>query len=184
MMKTGAAAMLMVALIGTYAFGGVIEFSPADVVVNPGDPTVLTMDLIVAESDVNPAYDSLDAIIGVNGGPQLTGFAWGPWGTRFFDLSEDNDDYYDSGWQIGFFGTAQAAGLTLGTLTVDVTGLPYDGMTYDIVINSDIDGGRSGIGAPPDPITALGTVTLVPEPATLSLLALGAVGLIRRRMTK
>jgi len=71
--------------------------------------------------------------------------------------------------------------LNLGIVTVDLTTL-NDGM-YDVIVNSALDEGLSGLIAQGTSESISGSVRVgvrtVPEPASLSLLALGAFAAIR-----
>lgn len=177
MMKRGAAALLLVAFVNTYAFGGIVGFNPGDKIeVDRGETFMI--DLSVASAEVEMNFESVDAIVGTDGGITLDSFDWAAFEDRFFDSIVPDTDFYDSGIKFGYFGSPQSPGLVLGTLTAtapDVVG------TYEIMVDSERDGGRSGLGATAEPLFGSVVVNVIPEPATCSLLALGALGLIRRR---
>jgi hypothetical protein len=80
-------------------------------------------------------------------------------------------------------GTISADGL-LATLTIDTTGFfAGDPVTsWTLNMSSTLNGVTDFAGAPAQ-ITD-GTITLVPEPATLSLLGLGGLAMLRRRRRK
>ena len=88
-----------------------------------------------------------------------------------------------------FVGTFASDGfpnaLLFGTLTVDAAGLDIG--EYSVMVDSERDGGVSqlifsfeGVDFF-DPLNGIGIVHVVPEPATIALLGLGAIGLLRRR---
>ena len=53
----------------------------------------------------------------------------------------------------------------------------------EIILGAKYNGGAilAGLVQDPDPLLAFNNLTLIPEPATLSLLALGSLVLLRRR---
>ena len=175
------AAVLAVVCMCSSAFGGTIAFTPMDVTIDPAvDPLTFTLDMSVGGTTVG-MMDSVDVFVGSDD-LAITDFEWAPF-TRFFDSSEANTDYYQSGWKFGYFGTAaDSTDFLLGTLTVDATGLAPG--AYQVMVDAGRDGNRSGItgGGVTDLVEmSIASVTIIPEPATISLLALGALALIRRR---
>ena len=71
--------------------------------------------------------------------------------------------------------------LLLGTLTVDAAGLDIG--EYLVMVDSERDAGVSKVADATDIdlLNGVGIVHVVPEPATVALLGLGAIGLLRRR---
>ncbi len=75
-------------------------------------------------------------------------------------------------------GTVPAEGL-LVTLTIDTTGFTTPGATWTLAIGQTLNGPTDF--APTPAIITDGTITLTPEPAAMTLLALGGIALLIRR---
>lgn len=76
--------------------------------------------------------------------------------------------------------------ILVGRLTIDTTGLPLG--TYEIFTDNDAEGifGPDGISnaqvnGVKTPLFGAGSFNIVPEPATLGLLAIGGLAVLRRR---
>lgn len=193
-MKRVAAVLLMGVFSSSYAFGATVTFDAqgsTDLHPDPDKgPTIGTWVVSVSDS---VDFGAIVAVIGVDSlnqtpGPDVSFSADSAFAALFtlFDVADPGPGVYDSDIMIegvsftGLIGLPQVA----GTLTVDATGAKPG--EYLIVIdgNSDADDGRSGLadaGQNIDPLVGSTSFTVLPEPATLTLLGLAALGLIRRR---
>jgi hypothetical protein len=170
------AAITLAAVCSSSAFGGTIEFTPDTVKYNAGD--VVTLDLSIGSSLLT-TFDSVDIIVGSDD-LTITDFEFGAF-TRFFESSAPDTSVYPSGWKFGFFGPASfSEEFHLGTLTVVD---PRLFGTYTVLVDAARDGGRSTVAGSgfTDGLTGVATVYAgVPEPATLSLLAIGCLAVALR----
>ena len=196
------AVVALVALVGTgSAFGGVVGFVAPD---GPGftrGPNSLTVNRGVVQPgavndimlSINPdfaAYDAAVIFFGSNTVP-FTDFDFvpefttalpttleGPFVNPGFDVYRPSEVY---GAAAVSPGQVTLDVLQVGLLDIDLTGL-VDG-TYTVVFDSVVDGGLSGVGnrGVLEPLMGTFTVTIVPEPATLSLIGLGLLATVLRR---
>jgi len=200
----------IVGLWASTALGGTVQFDPTYVneegvaVREDGSPTganhISTRVLLVADSGV---WDNVTALIGSNDGVILEGTYTSQFiaDTSFRTNLRPSDTppgptrpgIYPSDLLTGGFSnggnrvaTLQSpylmANLVLTLPTTTAGGLSV-GQSFEYFVDSALDGGFSSIGAGVDSesLTGTGTITVVPEPASLALLGLGALGLIRRR---
>lgn len=185
-MKKVAVGGLMVALANSYAFGGIVEFSEGAVFdITAPAPVMLNVDVAGAAS-----FNSIDITIGSNDVP-ITGFTlddeWtGAFATAFDPAFNVIGAFTFDVWFAATTGSSATVGpnLRAGVITVDPRELGLSeadlGRELQLIVDFDQDfTSRAGS----DNFFGIGTVTVVPEPATISLLALAAIGLIRRRKT-
>jgi hypothetical protein len=188
------AILLAAGLSATSALGATVTFAPnpfgsdaVDVTTLPGE---VKFDLLV--SGINPVngalggLSSIDVIVGGAGPLTMNAFDYSAnfvAGALLPPLTPAPIGVYTNDL---YFGGAQKPDgrpggpiYNLGTLTV---GVPVGTALgdYNFGVDSDFDGFSNLNGI--EGLTGLGTVHVVPEPATLGLLALGALGLIRRRI--
>ncbi len=176
-MRKVAVSMMLVAFAATSALGSVATFTDATGL--PGETVQLA---ISVGTNADTGFDSADVVIG---GDLAFTFDYDPAWTAAFASTfapaaigiYTNDVYVGGGNP-----TAVASPIALGMITTTIPAGAMDGDTYDFYINPDMDGFSAlGAGGVPEALAGMGTVTVVPEPATIALLGLGAVGLLRRR---
>ena len=189
-------------------FGGVISFDPNPVSVNvlAGDSPVVKFDVFIEQlGDVSNQFGSFDIVFGagvISDGATsgLNLISW-EWDNDLFlrqgqppGINPDsNTSIYLDDIKIGFFVNQNiflngspvdtTNPVRLGSLTVDTAGLADE--KYEVIVDFTRDNASFAVGGTSDPgnsfLFGAGSVNVVPEPATITLLGLASLALIRRR---
>jgi len=193
-MRKFAALLTAVGLSATSALAATVSFAPSPLgseTVNVADlPTDVKFDLVVGGINqiVGPlgGVSSLDIVVGSEGPLTINGFLYSPTWTAGALLPPPVPGPFGSYPSDLYFGGAQQLAtrpggplFNLGTLTVGVPAGTAPG-SYFFKVDNAVD--QFSFLNGDDALNGIGTIQVVPEPATLGLLALGALGLIRRRL--
>ncbi len=180
-------ACAVLGMFAAHAAGGVVSFNPnvQSVEVNAPDMTVAFHVVIesAAASQISVAvlWMGSDDL-------QMVDFTLHPDFTNAFMLTVADpltSQYYNSDLRVqgaAFYNPPANLSLAVGTLTVDAAGLGSG--TYQVMVDSDIDGDHSFVEdetRETEGLWGIGTVEVTPEPASLALLALGVLAFFRRR---
>lgn len=154
---------------------GTVSFDPPEVFIEPAiDSTIIRFDVTVA-LDVPGLIQGADIVLGSHD-LSLTDFdytppwpcditicdSFGPPGS----IGAYTSDLFVGGY---FFPLGQVSPSLVGTLTVDATLLPPG--SYQLIVDSDLDGGTSNVNG--EALFGLATVHVIPEPATVAFLLIG-----------
>jgi|GEM_PF-2524140 len=169
--------VLALAMMSSSVSAGTVAFDPPVQIVDPSVSTLASFQLSLSSATV-PTFIAFTAVLGSD---DLVLTDWQP-GPVFpgtcpvggCDLPPSTS-FYPSSFKIGFSidPSPVPLGELLGTLTVDAASLaPGD---YAVVIDPDRDTGFSALTTPfgEEPISGVGIVRVVPEPASLILLGIG-----------
>lgn len=172
---------------GSVGFGG----SPQNILVDSGVPAVF--EVSVSATDL-AEFDSISLLIGSDDGLTISAGNWtydpafvarlsgaptppGAFGVFPADLNVGGSD---------FSAPLFAAPLVIGTLSIPTQGLAEG--TYEVFVNSSVEEGLLGFalsvaaaGFTQEGLAGVGTVNIVPEPATLVMLGMGGLAAAYRR---
>jgi len=181
-MKKVAASLLMVVFVSSSAWAGTVQFTSANPTIDLAAPGPVSFDVALHGAG-GRGFDAVDMVIGSD--LPIQGWVFSPATLSSFSstlfLPEggvfDNDIFVNA-----TNATAVGSGIVFGTVTLNPPATMSIGQTFDVFVNNDIDT-FSGLtlGGAGDPLNGSALVTVVPEPATLSLLGLGLLGFLRRR---
>ena len=175
-------ALVLLMLGGSPVLGAIATFDPPHVDnVLPGTDVLFSITVGVESLS---GFNWADVIIGIEDSNAGITFQYsGAWNAAFANVSSIT---YDSGFYLhdayagGNNPTSVGTSLLLGIVTIDTTNL-LEG-TYEVVIDGSFDSiSALGLDAETEVLAGSGTFTVVPEPAALSLLALGGLFLLRSR---
>lgn len=179
-MKKIAAVLLVVGFTSASAFGGIVSFTQTSADPDINGVTTATFDVMLDSTTfADGVISAISMDLGSNDGLDVSfalGAALSGW-VPAPAVSDSNAVYADGVFIDGFTLLGPTAvPVLLGVMTVDAAGLA--GGMYGFEVSGQFGGTTPGAR---DPIEGAGMVNVIPEPASLSLLALGALGLIRRR---
>lgn len=188
-MRWTALALSVVALANSSAPGGIVAFDPLVQEVDLSGDTRTTFEVSIASLDTITWFNAFDIVLGSD---DLEIFEW-KWDT-WSGLFDDPGNVCYPGpcpWPMGIYpsdllvgwpllGGQLAPPLLLGSLTVDAAGLAIG--EYAVIVDPDRDGGLSIVGLRGgafESLNGMGVVRVIPDPGTLTLLALATMGLGR-----
>lgn len=186
-MRKFAVVLLVIGMTQATAFGGLISFEPekTTIDIDAGDSTLVKINVFVSGlGAINDGFQSLDVLFGANE-LDLVDFVIETtlsFGFINVDTNPVTGVYADEILAGGFaFAAIPAVGPVLfGSLTVEAAGLGYG--NYEIIVDGFNDGDRSvAVNVTRDILAGVGSINIVPEPATITLLGLASLALIRRR---
>ena len=190
-MKKVVAAWMLVACASSHAFGGIVGFNPPKIEIDLAVSTLGKFSVSVASmTQFSNVFTSFDIVFGSDD-VDITGFVFDGAIPGIFPLNAiDVPASPTSAWTydadiggVSFTGGTSPPFL-LGSLTFD-TALLAPG-TYMIEVDPTMGGAPSELKNSAFPgqselLTGIGTINVIPEPATISLLGLAALVLVRRR---
>ena len=160
-MKRSDATLFVVGWAASAATAGVISFEPAEMEVVVGDPRNSARTFEVAVSSVTRgSFDAIDIVIGSEAVP-LTGFTYAPGfeEATVFQGPPVPHGYYTYDLGIGGFTLDPITPpMTLGTLTVDASGLAPGVYTVMVDSEEDLDYSALSLGRNAEPVS--GTAAL------------------------
>lgn len=173
---------VVVTFAASCAWAGTVVFDPPTAEIDVGEGADLSFDLWV--STEMGFIELLDMILGSSTVPMHPGHwrysmeiyvAAGSLGPPVYQ------DVYSYGLDgIGFFAFMGplASPVHLSTLAIDASGLPVG--DHFVLVDGQYDNGRSNVwlGTECDLLFGSAMISVIPEPATLALVGLGAVGLL------
>lgn len=188
-MRWTSVALSVVALANSSTLGGVVAFDPLVQEVDLSGDTRTTFEVSIASLDTMTSFNAFDIVLGSDN-LEIVSWAWDSWSGLF-----DDPGYVCSPgpcpWPMGIYSSDLLVGwpllggqlvppLLLGLLTVDATGLAMG--QYTVMVDPGRDGGLSMVGLQGgafEPLNGIGLVRVIPDPGTLTLLALATMGLGR-----
>ena len=183
MMRIIAASLLVCALTTSATHAGTVIFEPPELTLHPGDGG--SFDVSVATDEMT-AFDAISAIFAIDGGLRIDGFAIDPDFESLIPFQPFVEPWVfgpprpDGIWIGAFLGEPHPGG---PVATVDIVVEEYAPVgDYRIFVDGELDGlSELALGAASEHLFGQAIVHVVPEPATVTLMGLGALCLLRRR---
>ena len=160
---------------------GTVSFWPetTDIVIGVDDP-IVNIHVLLTSLDMLSGLEGFLIVIGSHDGVEMINFSpmhyfAGSFPAGIYPSDIETGYVFWAPYDIPFF---------IGTLTVDTSGLLPG--TYELLVDADFDERSFALLSPDlEPLYGLATIQIVPDPATISLLAAGmALTMLRRDRTR